>query len=89
MPEDYVPRRELEQVIAELWKHITRLGQIIEGPPHPGLEKNVSNFLIEFRTVEKQRMQQHLANQKRLNLIIAMLGVMGGYLTIYFTIYHH
>jgi hypothetical protein len=89
MPDtEWVPRREIERIATEIWKELSRLGQIIEGPPHPGLEKNVNTFLTEFKAVEREREKQHKSNQLRLNLIIGILGIIGSYCMIYVTIHH-
>lgn len=68
-----------------IWKEITRLRGIIEGPPHPGLETQVLTFLTEFRTLETERDKQHKANRNRLNAILAILTLIAGYLAIW----HH
>jgi hypothetical protein len=89
MPDsEWIPRRETERNEQQIWRELSRLGKIIEGPPHPGLEKSVSTFLAEFKAVEREREKQHKANQLRLNLIIGILGLIGSYCMIYVTFHH-
>jgi hypothetical protein len=73
--DEAVTRREHEASNVSVWREIRRIREIVEGPPHPGLEKRVDDFLVEFRTIEKERDKQHKGNMTRLNLIIAGLGV--------------
>lgn len=82
---DEVSRREYESDKAALWKEIGRLGGILEGPPHPGMEKRVDNFLTAFHTLETERDKQHKANRWRLNAIIALLTALVGVLALF----HH
>lgn len=82
-----VTRREHEAGNVAVWREIRRIKEIVEGPPHPGLEKRVDDFLVEFRTLEKERDKQHRGNIARLNLIIAGLGVIVAGLAIMVTLY--
>ena len=85
MPERRLSWTEFKQAIAEIWKEINRLWRIVEGPPHPGLEKQVSDFLVEYRTLQTVSEKHHKANTTRLNIIIAVLTMLAGYLAIF----HH
>ena len=80
--EDPVMRREYESNQLAIWKEIARLRGILEGPPHPGLEMQVTQFLTEFRTLEMERDRQHKSNRWRLDAIIALLGVVAAYLLV-------
>lgn len=83
MDEQQVSRREYEADQNSIWRELGRLGAIVEGPPHPGLETRVNAFLTEFRTLESERDKQHKANRNRLNTIIAILVAIAGYLALF------
>lgn len=81
--ENSVGRAEYEADKKALWVEIHRIGEIVEGPPHPGLEKRVDTFMIEFKTLELERDKQHKANKYRLDVIISILGILGTYLAFF------
>ena len=85
MSDEVVSRREYGSDQKAVWKEIARIRQILEGPPHPGLETRVVEFLTEFRTLEMERDKQHKANRYRLNAIIGILTALAGYLAFF----HH
>jgi len=76
-------RREFESCKDEIWRELNRVSEKLEGPPHPGLENRVDHFLVEFRTLEKERDKQHQANRWRLNVIIALIAAMAAWLIIF------
>ena len=82
-PEGLLTRREYEAKHGEMWREINRLKEILEGPPHPGLESKVSSHLIESQTEEKQRDKQHAANRWRLDFIIAALAALAAWLVFF------
>jgi hypothetical protein len=86
--ENALTRNEYESDQRSLWVEIHRIGDIVEGPPHPGLEKRVDTFLTKFETLEAQRDKQHKANTARLNVIIGILLVAAAYFTIWLSIHH-
>ncbi len=81
--DDPLTRREYEADKTAIWKEVKRVAEIVEGPPHPGLEKRVDTFLTQFETLEKQRDKQHKANTVRLNIIIGILLVVAAYWTLF------
>lgn len=80
-----VTRQEFQSKLDEAWREIKRLREIIEGPPHPGLETKVSEFLTEYRTLNDVAAKQHKANTTRLNIIIAGLAAIAAWVMIF----HH
>jgi hypothetical protein len=78
-----IGRKEYESDQKALWVEIHRLGEIIEGPPHPGLEKRMDTFLTRFETLEEERKSQHRANKYRLNAIISILSLVATYLMFF------
>lgn len=85
MMEDSIGRREFQSVRDEIWREIQRIREKLEGPPHPGLERLVNDFLIEFRTLERERAKQHKSSLIRLNIIIAGLAAVASCLMFF----HH
>jgi hypothetical protein len=72
--DEQATRRELQDFKeVSIWRELNRLKEIIEGPPHPGLETRVDRFLTRFETIEAERDKQHKANRWRLNVIISLL----------------
>lgn len=82
MPDDFVPRRELEHKFNEVWKALGDVTCILEGPPYPALRDKVHTFITETNATQAERDKQHKANQNRLNLIIAILTALAGYLAV-------
>lgn len=82
--EGQATRRELEDFKDSIWREVNRLKEIIEGPPHPGLETRVDRFLTRFETIEAERDKQHKANRWRLDAIIAILAATAAWLVIFY-----
>lgn len=80
-----VTRGEYEGDKKSIWREVRRIAEIVEGPPHPGLETRVNSFLTRFETLEAEREKQHKANRWRLNAIIGILAMIAAYLAIF----HH
>lgn len=78
-----ITREEIDEKFKAVWIEIRRLGNILEGPPHPGLEKSVNDFLVMFQTLETERSKQHKQNRDRLNLILLALTGLAGYLVFF------
>jgi hypothetical protein len=78
-----IGRKEYESDQKALWVEIHRIGEIIEGPPHPGLEKRMDTFLTKFETLDEERKSQHRANRRRLDMIISILLLVGTYLMFF------
>ena len=63
--------REYKQDKDAIWRELTRIAAILEGPPFPGLEDYVNTFITEFKAVEKER---HTENQQKLADISRKMG---------------
>ena len=63
--------REYQQDKDAIWRELTRIAAILEGPPFPGLEDYVNTFITEFKAVEKER---HTENQQKLADISRKMG---------------
>jgi hypothetical protein len=63
--------REYQNDKSSIWRELSRIGAIVEGPPHPGLDKRVSTFIDKFEAIETQR---HEENQEKLQQISNKLG---------------
>lgn len=50
-----VTRAEAEAKHVEIWRELDRIKGIIEGPPHPGLERRAILFFDNYETIEKER----------------------------------
>lgn len=83
--DEWISKAEYKSDQRSVWKEIGRIGAILEGPPHPGMETRMNDFLVEFRTLETEREKQHHANKVRLDIIIAILTLVATYLGIF----HH
>jgi hypothetical protein len=81
--EDPITRKEYESDQKALWVEVKRIGEIIEGPPHPGLEKRMDTFLTRFETLEGERKSQYQANRRRLDVILTILTLIGSYLAFF------
>lgn len=53
------------------------------GNGNPGLVGRVAAFITKHETQEEEREKQHAQNRIRLNLIIAILGALAGYLVFF------
>jgi hypothetical protein len=49
-----------------LWSEVRRIQKKIEGPPFPGMEKQLSDLLTDIRVTEKMR-EEHQAERHRQN----------------------
>lgn len=85
MTQGPLSRREFEIEKTAFWAEIRRIREIIEGPPHPGLENRVNSYLTAAAAVKEEQERQHKANRWRLNVIIGLLSLLVGVLAIW----HH
>lgn len=86
MPNGAVGREEFTLTIKGLGDRICAVEQVIDGPPHPGLEKRVDKFMTKIETLEEERVAQHKANTTRLNIIISILLAIAAYIAIVISI---
>lgn len=99
--EEAITRREFESEKTTVWREIRRIREIVEGPPHPGLEKRVDAFMTTFAAVEKTRHEENQEQLQQLNqklavrsqwvavagIAIAFASLMVGILALYATVY--
>src|ERR1700679_151868 len=62
---------EYKKDVDSIWRELSRIAAILEGPPFPGLEDYVNTFITEFKAVEKER---HTENQQKLADISRRMG---------------
>lgn len=79
--EDPIIRREYEADQEALWAEVIRIKQIIEGPPHPGLDRRVATFIDSYEAVEverdrvqTQRHEENKATAERMELRLQLWG---------------
>jgi hypothetical protein len=76
-------RREYRAEHTAIWRELGRLKEILEGPPHPGLEKRMDDYLAESKAIEKQNDKRHASNRWRLDAIIALFAGLAAWLIFF------
>lgn len=65
---------------------IQRMYTDFYGNGRPGFRDEFQRFASEFKGAEEERSKQHKSNLARLNLIIALLGMIAAYIAVIVTV---